>query len=347
MTLSSYHPAPASSRPSRKCMIMMVSDSLDPWIEAPSEALFRASFDGITPPVSFVTSAQFGKTAYYLLKPISASLTITADTQPELPILLIHGGCTPALGMMPIARGLQQKLPNSTILLIDLFGHGLSSSPKVPHTADLAHQQILSLLDHLGWSSVHIAGYSLGGSIAITFTASHRHLIRSVFLIAPAGMIREEQFSQGIIMDDLIDKSREGKEAAESEKRILDWLEGAPIIDVPLDWKEQTQRGQLVAPALRQWQRDNHKGHIASILSFLRNQNIHDRDEDFRKVAKSGVPIMAILGGQDDLIDTDRLDSVALHQHQTLLHATHGLSRDNANEVVEVYVVFLNSIGVH
>ena len=325
-----------------------VADNTALGIAAPSEEHFRASFNGITPPVSFL-DLPLGRTAFYLLDSAPHHANDAQQHQQQhqsqsTPIILIHGICTPAVGMLPIARSLQKQRPFSPILVFDLWGHGLSSSPTVPHTTSIVHQQLLGLLRHLKWTNVHLAGYSLGGAVAVTFAALYPTAIGSLCLIAPAGLIRIEELKDHLDPSDIVDMIRESQEEEKSQHRILTWLEGAPTIEVPSDWREKTAKGQLVAPALRQWQRDNHAGHIGSIKSYIRSGCIFNADSSFSAVAKQHkVPTLCILAENDDLISAEKLKQVGLDNIYTIPKATHGLARDNVPELVEAFASFLDA----
>lgn len=318
----------------------------DAYIEAPSEATFRASFEGITPPVSYIESS-LGRTAYYVLGKGSGSPS-TQSQPDEIPYIFIHGICTPSLGMLGIANQLLAKKDQCTIVLFDVWGHGLSSSPNQPHTPELVHQQINGIMSRLKWNSAHLLGYSLGGSVSVSFAASHPQAVRSLFLIGPAGLIERAEIPSSITDDDLsqtLSSTRDLNEELKARKRIFDWLEGDSTINVPSDWKESIAKGQLVAPALRQWQLDNHKGHLGSCASLFRNGIVLKAESSFKKVTSStSIPIFACLGEIDELSTVEKMERVGVHNHFVVPNATHGLARDNTPEVVETLVKFLNSI---
>lgn len=326
-------------------MTVESSDSpANAWIDAPSEATFRASFDEIAPPVSYFKSS-LGTTAYYLLKGAAVAASNDINNNNEK-VIILHGVCTPALGMSTMARELLRQKPNMTLVLLDYWGHGLTSSPQLPHTPELIHQQLLGLFNHLQWTNAHLLGYSLGGSLVTTFAALHRNHVCSLFLIAPGGLLdKEKELPSELTADDIKEMStRDQREEAESRKRIFDWLEGASSINVPIDWKEQTQKGIVVAPALRQWQLDHHKGHLYSVASFLRNGNVFNQDEKFKMVASHHIPVMTVLGEKDEICTPAHLDRVGLHNYYVVPNSDHTLSRSKVPEVVEQYVKFLDSI---
>lgn len=92
------------------------------------------------------------------------------------------------------------------VMLFDLFGRGFSDNPSdLPHDARLYTTQILLALAssrETSWTDpkdpFKLVGYSLGGGIAVHFAASFPHLVSSLVLLAPAGLIRPESF--GVVM---------------------------------------------------------------------------------------------------------------------------------------------------
>jgi pimeloyl-ACP methyl ester carboxylesterase len=80
--------------------------------------------------------------------------------------------------------------------MIDLFGRGYSDTPAdMPHDARLFITQILlvissSPLPWTGHTGFNLVGYSLGGGVSVSFTRYLPHLVQSLTLIAPGGLIR-------------------------------------------------------------------------------------------------------------------------------------------------------------
>lgn len=79
-----------------------------------------------------------------------------------------------------------------------MFGRGYSDAPQnLKHDAGLYTTQILLCLasSHLSWTGTNafsLIGYSLGGGISAAFTSYLPHLVESLILIAPSGLIRQE-----------------------------------------------------------------------------------------------------------------------------------------------------------
>ncbi|KAI3633977.1 hypothetical protein MIR68_007581 [Amoeboaphelidium protococcarum] len=103
-------------------------------------------------------------------------------------LVFIHGISFPSPGFKRLASKLSR---NYRILLYDLYGRGYSDGPHVDHDDALYISQLSMILLHAGVQKFHLIGFSLGGSIAIQFTSYFHHMIQSLVLLAPAGLLDE------------------------------------------------------------------------------------------------------------------------------------------------------------
>ncbi|KAK4097523.1 alpha/beta-hydrolase [Parathielavia hyrcaniae] len=115
-------------------------------------------------------------------------------------VLFVHGISTSCITLTKLAHALVQE-KGCRVMLFDLFGRGFSDNPSdLPHDDRLYVTQMLIALassPDLSWTgpqAFKLVGYSLGGGIAVHFAASFPHLVSSLVLLAPAGLIRAESF---------------------------------------------------------------------------------------------------------------------------------------------------------
>jgi pimeloyl-ACP methyl ester carboxylesterase len=305
-------------------------------IQAPSEAAFVATFGNLLPRASYLQTPN-GRAAYYELPPSSPAPI--DRTRPISRVLFMHGVQTSTLGLQPLASTLSSRFPYAQCVLVDLWGHGLTDTPFVAHVPALFHALLEALMVQLGWEDAHFVGYSFGGSTTATFAAAHPERVASMVLVAPAGLIRAEQF------DELQRSYLRGGEGLEERARvwILEFLEGGQLI-VPSDWKERVGRGEVVAEAVRDWQNREHEGHIASVVGIFRDGGVLDRHAEFAEAAKKGIKGLYILGELDDVCSVQDLHDVGMRNVVVVPQVGHGVARERVPEVVQLIEDFWNKL---
>ncbi|KAH8712275.1 Alpha/Beta hydrolase protein [Phaeosphaeriaceae sp. PMI808] len=204
-------------------------------IRAPPQSLFTKTFGTLLPLVQY--------------NPIQNYTTR---------ILLIHGVQIPALGMLPLVQALQSSFPHAQFVLFDLWGHGLSDTPMLPHEPRLFYDLIDAILDALSWERVHLLGFSFGGAISIGYVISRQTRVKSFALVAPAGVIQSSTFGDVGRMS-----LGRGGDEQKAAKWVIEVLEGGKLC-VPEDWEDRVAR----------WQMREHKGHFASVIGILRDGGI-------------------------------------------------------------------------
>lgn len=73
--------------------------------------------------------------------------------------------------------------PHADVLTYDCRGHGKSGRPKMKFTPELFAADLASLLDHLGWPNVTLAGCSMGGCVAQAFAGVYPDRVHALALI--------------------------------------------------------------------------------------------------------------------------------------------------------------------
>ncbi|MBI1915514.1 MAG: acetoin dehydrogenase dihydrolipoyllysine-residue acetyltransferase subunit [Planctomycetes bacterium] len=75
-----------------------------------------------------------------------------------------------------------------TVYALDLPGHGESSKDVGTGTLRELAQAVAAFLDAVGVSSAHLVGHSLGGAVALALAAAEPQRVRSLALLASAGL---------------------------------------------------------------------------------------------------------------------------------------------------------------
>lgn len=293
-----------------------------PPVPAPSEEAFTNTFGKLLPTAKYLQTSH-GRAAYYELPPSPS----TSSKTPFNRVLFIHGVQTPALGMLPLAHALKASFPESHFVLVDLWGHGLSETPIIPHEASLFHHLIDSVLDELEWPSTNLVGFSFGGALTVGYVSTRPSRVQSFVLVAPAGLIKSRDFSaeeQGFL--------ESGGDEIAAQKWVLQFLNGGDLI-VPANWKERVTKGEVVAEALRAWQMREHAGHGASVVGVFRDGGVMDKEEMFVGALKTGIPSLAVLGGDDDVCSESELRDLGFENVHVVKGAGHEVVRGRVPQV--------------
>ncbi|KAI9766635.1 MAG: hypothetical protein M1840_006446 [Geoglossum simile] len=261
-------------------------------------------------------------------------------------VLLVHGISTPCITLGGIAQALVDR--GCRVMTMDLFGRGYSDTPSgVPHDTRLYTTEILlaitsSPLSWTGSKRFSIIGYSLGGGISASFTSYFPHLIDSLVLLAPAGLIRPNKFSltskafrsSGLFPEKFLHyfverRIRASKNSAiapeqrnQATNKGTTSLSDAITSELPPPIMSQAYPNVNVPRAVI-WQLDHHQGFLDSFMSSIRYAPIAGQQADWRRIGSrltaqnTGTTpgdqglhngqVLIIAGDEDILIDPKEL----------------------------------------
>ncbi|MXV93546.1 MAG: 2-succinyl-6-hydroxy-2,4-cyclohexadiene-1-carboxylate synthase [Chloroflexi bacterium] len=108
------------------------------------------------------------------------------------PLLLLHGFTGDHSGWQGVAPTLARKYQ---LILVDLLGHGGSESPKSTAAWRMSSiaTDLVSLLDVLELTQVHLLGYSMGGRLALYLALRYPRRCMSLTLESASPGIADEQ----------------------------------------------------------------------------------------------------------------------------------------------------------
>ncbi|RDA96040.1 hypothetical protein CP533_5920 [Ophiocordyceps camponoti-saundersi (nom. inval.)] len=233
-------------------------------------------------------------------------------------VLLVHGITTPCLPLAPLAQGLVER--GCRVMLFDLFGRGYSDGVgDLPHDSRLYVSQMLCVLasSPLSWTgrdAFRLVGYSMGGAIAIHFAISFPHLVSSLVLLAPAGLIRFDAPTSAIRLvisagalpqfilatmaavrlrspltsppPNPVSRTAVAVAAAEAEIASPDTAHHAPLEDRITDYVR--------------WQVENHPGFVPAFLSCIHAAPLTNQHESWRRLAERPPGSTAVFLAEDD-----------------------------------------------
>src|SRR5690625_881197 len=125
-----------------------------------------------------------------------------------------------------------------TIVTVDLPGHG-KTKMKTPYTIESCCADLKILFQSLGLESIHLAGYSMGGRIALSFAMYYPEMIDTLILEScTAGIDNENERQQRIQSDEQWIREIETKRVAHFVHR---W-ENIPLFDTQKRLPQEVQQ---------------------------------------------------------------------------------------------------------
>ena len=278
-------------------------------------------------------------------------------------ILFIHGISTTCMTLQDVARPLAEKgcrvmlfvssLPmppphqseiraarwQCSVSILkrgaqDLFGRGYSDAPgDVQYDERLYVTQALLALasSPLAWTgerAMSVVGYSLGGGIAAEFAAAYPHMVDTLVLLAPAGLIRPENFGRasrlvfasGIVperllagltrwrlrrpIDRAVAKRRRPSSAVEGRESVFD-VADQEAAD-PNEAEPSPTPFERKVESVVHWTLDQHEGFVRAFMSTIRHGPLMGRQATWRRLARRRPGSTAVLlGRHDQLIQRD------------------------------------------
>ncbi|KAI0160255.1 alpha/beta-hydrolase [Xylariaceae sp. FL1272] len=232
-------------------------------------------------------------------------------------VLFVHGISTPVIALGDLGHEMVAK--GYRVMMFDLFGRGYSDAPNdLPYDSRLYVTQLLLVLasSKLPWcSGFNLVGYSLGGGLSVAFTRYFPHLVRSLVLIAPCGLIRAHHvgwrswlfYNSRLLPEFLVRRlvKRRIRPEVDSAYAVSESGAGATDIILAEAGGKLTVKGdgdanggagfnsatisktrpRTTVSSVVAWQVDNHQGFVDAFMSTIRQAPIYAPQEDWTKLA--------------------------------------------------------------
>lgn len=101
------------------------------------------------------------------------------------PLVMVHGWAGAAADWAPLLRALP---PGIRAIAVDLPGSGRSDKPDAPYDLPWFMDFLRSFCRELGFSTIDLAGHSLGGLLVVHFAARFPSMVGELVLIDPYGL---------------------------------------------------------------------------------------------------------------------------------------------------------------
>lgn len=249
-------------------------------------------------------------------------------------VLLVHGASTGGFAFQRWIRPLADA--GFRVIVPDLLGFGFSDRPAARHDKAFIVKELNDLLQALDVTGpIQVVGTSMGGAIVTDFVSDNPARIRSVTLIAPAGL-GQLKSAQTLTVRLLLSPV------------IGDWLVRI--------WGAQTLVKGVVAQGggeaagvegIAEWmnRQASYRGFAEAQLDIFRHYDLQNRLEAYDAVGRSGLPVMAIWGTTDTTVPFALSEELTRRVPQTRLVPVegepHGLPIRKPQEMVAIVLPYL------
>ncbi len=210
-------------------------------------------------------------------------------------VLLIHGFGADRMSWLANQQELSRAGP---VFALDLPSHG-ETAPGESGRLDDLRLAVTQAVDASGLGPVHIVAHSLGGAVAIALAAARPDLVRSLAIIAGAGLGKgaSESFLSGFSKLDTAQEAEALLQRLVSRPRLINKFMVARVLQ------------HLRSPAIREG--------LAAIAVQLRDVN-RELEIPIAAVAASPIPRLAIWGAADAIVPLDA-ERLALFDAEQLI----------------------------
>ncbi|MEL6859811.1 MAG: alpha/beta hydrolase [Pseudomonadota bacterium] len=204
-------------------------------------------------------------------------------------LVLVHGFSTPNFIYEQNVEALTAA--GFRTLRYDHFGRGWSDRPHTRYDIDFYDQALVELIDAVGIDAPFgLAGLSMGGPIVAEFTARRPEQVERLLLLVPAG---------------LDTAGADGAAATLISTPVIgDWIwrmagRGILLGDPQYDESARAPENRLRGDVTEQLE---YRGYLQALLSTLRHMPMAGRQATFKRLAATGVPVLAIYGDADETV---------------------------------------------
>lgn len=250
------------------------------------------------------------KAELYLQTRQGSTFVLACGPESAPPVVLLHGSMANSAAWMP-----DVALWSTTFRLfaVDMIGEAGFSARVGPALAGDAHALWLDdVFAGLELSRAAIVGTSLGGWLALDYASRRPAAVRALALICPAGIGRQKNFLLKALPFLLL--------GPWGRRRMWELVFGPAPKTLPDEMQPLAELMEAVGPAVRP--------------RVVRIPQLTDA-----QLGKLGMPILAIAGGRDVLLDSrdtrERLQRVAPHAEMCFIEDGYHFLPDQVSRVMD------------
>lgn len=291
-----------------------------------------------TPETVHKATLSTGLTVEYALNATGSAGAPAADASPETQedhVVLIMGFMQRKESWAGVIIMLFERFKNGTqkkplkVLTLDNCGIGGTDVSWWRYTTSGMAQDVLALMDHVGWKTAHVVGVSMGGMISLELASAAPQRMRSLSLIVTTrGKGASDPRAKEPMRKSLF--SRDENVVVEN---LMKTLYPDEFLARPMVGKEGvTMRDEISAYHLQMIKQRKAPASFFGLLGqFLAIKTHFVSDERLAEIAKAGFPVLVVGSMQDILIPP--VESVTLMERMKAEHVQPLFFEDSGHAV--------------
>jgi 2-succinyl-6-hydroxy-2,4-cyclohexadiene-1-carboxylate synthase len=243
----------------------------------------------------------------------------------------LHGFTGCAMDWMPIVSSLNKEY---NYYLVDLVGHGKSDSPKENDYYFIGSivNQIKEIILSLSNSKIVLAGYSMGGRIALNFALHNTSMLRGLILESSTGGISEKNLRKERILQD--EKLAEFIDNNPIDKFIDYWMN----IDI---FNTQRKFSNEMLAQIRERKLENSKTGLANTLRFSGTGSMKPLYNNIKDIPIRTLLISGELDSKFTDINGEMVKLFTNAEHKIIKNAGHNTHIEEPHRFIEEINKFL------
>jgi 2-succinyl-6-hydroxy-2,4-cyclohexadiene-1-carboxylate synthase len=249
-------------------------------------------------------------------------------------VLFIHGFTGSSKDWMPIIPSLDKRF---NYYLIDLVGHGKSDSPVEIslYSIDSITDQIKEIILTTNSNKLILAGYSLGGRIALNFAVKFGNMLSGLILESCSPGISDDNLREERIMQD--EKLAEFIENNTIEKFIDYWM------NIPL-FNTQRRFSNEMLGRIREQKLQNNRTGLANSLRGSGTGRMDPLVDNLKDISLKALLLTGELDSKFTDINSDMVNYIRNAQHLIIKNAGHNTHLEEPQRFIDSVNNFLHVI---
>jgi 2-succinyl-6-hydroxy-2,4-cyclohexadiene-1-carboxylate synthase len=246
-------------------------------------------------------------------------------------VFFLHGFTGCAMDWMPVINSLNKKF---NYYLVDLVGHGRSDSPKEAHyySIDSIVNQVKEIVSGISKSKIILAGYSMGGRIALNFALQNASLLRGLILESSSWGISEENLRKERIHQD--EKHAQFIDNNPIDKFIDYWMN----IDL---FNTQRRFSKEKLSQIRELKVENNRIGLANSLRYSGTGSMKPLYNNIKNIPVKTMLITGELDTKYTTINAEMVSHFTNAEHKIIKNAGHNTHLEEPQRFIEVLNKFL------